>query len=257
MSTQHSKAHLREKNIPIQTVAQFTTRGKYSSQEDFVLMDRQKGILVLADGFGGPVAGAEAAKQSCEAVRSFLFKEAGDLEATLPFILRTYFSLAGNVLFNSLIHANRILKKFNKNKNINEKGGASVVAGFVDGDLLALANVGSCSAWLIRGGEKTELVIPRSFARLQDPFRPKLRAEFQAPMIALGMSEDLEPEIFEYKLKPKDWLILVSDGVPESVLSFIQTLQQKPFSESALTQVKDALNSSSPVDNATLCVVVF
>src|SRR5690348_26492 len=106
-------------------VVTFMSKGVRAGQEDFLLVDKEKNIFVVADGFGGPVPGAEAAKAACEAVRSFLFKEAGDREATLPFVLRTYFSLAGNVLFNSLIHANKKLKDANRKKNVHEKGGAS------------------------------------------------------------------------------------------------------------------------------------
>lgn len=246
-----------EKNIPIRAVATFASKGKRSTQEDFMLVDRTKGIIALADGFGGPTAGVQAAKQACEAIRSFLFKEAGDLEATLPFILRNYFSLAGNVLFNSLIHANRLVRKWNKDKNVNERGGASVIAGFIDGDLLALANVGACTAWLLREGKCVELVIPRTFARLADPFKPEGVREHQVPLIALGMGDDLEPEIFEYRLAKGDWLLFHSDGVPQSVCQQVLAFQQKEFSESLLTQVTQSLNQFSFEDNASICLVAF
>ena len=69
--------------------------GSRSAQEDFVLSDAEKGIFVLADGFGGPNPGAAASKAACESVKHFLFKEAGDRDATMPFVLRSYFSLGG------------------------------------------------------------------------------------------------------------------------------------------------------------------
>jgi serine/threonine protein phosphatase PrpC len=152
-------------------VTTFLSKGQRPSQEDYAIADQQKGIFIVADGFGGPVPGANASKTVCEAIRGFLFKQAGDQEATLPFVLRQYFSLAGNVLFNSLIHANRVLNQGNHGKNINERGGASAIAALIDGDFLALANVGSCGGWLFRDGKKTELVISKSFGRLCDPFR--------------------------------------------------------------------------------------
>ena len=107
-------------------------------------------------------------------MKHFLFKEAGDRDATLPFVLRSYFSLAGNVLFNALIFANRKVLKLNGKKNVHEKGGASLIAGFMDGDLLALANVGVCSAMLMREGKSQELVVPRSYGKLADPFSDRV-----------------------------------------------------------------------------------
>src|SRR4051794_18797760 len=116
---------MRYKNLRAKAVSIFMGVGQRPGQEDYVLADREKGIFVVADGFGGPTPGALAAKTACETIKKFLFKEAGDLDATLPFVLRNYFSLAGNVLFNSLIYANSKLYSLNRNKNVHEKGGAS------------------------------------------------------------------------------------------------------------------------------------
>jgi serine/threonine protein phosphatase PrpC len=147
----------------IKTSYSFLNIGQRPIQEDAVLANQEKGIFVVADGFGGGSSGTLAAKTACAEIEKFLFKEAGDLEATLPFVLRSYFSLAGNVLFNALIHANRKIFELNKGKSIHEKGGASAIAAFLDGDLLAIANVGSCSASVVRDGKTQELVTPRSY----------------------------------------------------------------------------------------------
>src|SRR5262245_46744940 len=99
------------------SVTVFSNRGSRPAQEDHALVNQDRGVFVIADGFGGPGPGAAAAKTACEAVRVFLQKEAGDEEATMPFVLRSYLSLAGNVLFNALIHANRRVMKINRGKS--------------------------------------------------------------------------------------------------------------------------------------------
>lgn len=172
-----------------------------------------RGIFVVADGVGGPVVGKAAARSACEGVVEFLVREAGDREATLPFVLRSYFSLAGNVLFNSIIHANRRVLDANGSRGVHERGAASVVAGYLDRDILALASVGSVSAWLKRGGEYTELVTPRSWGRLVDPSRthPSGLAGV-LPLMALGVGEDLEPEIVEIRILPGDELWVGTQG---------------------------------------------
>ncbi len=244
--------------LPIKALTTFTSQGGRPALEDHVIALQSKGIFVVADGFGGPIPGELAARTACEGVRDFLDKEAGDLDATMPFVLRSYFSLAGNVLFNALIYANMKVIAKNKGKNVHEKGGASVLAGFMDGDLLALANVGACTAWLLRDGKSVELVAPRTLGRLREPFLAESPEWLRAPLTALGMSNDLEPEIFEYRVRPGDWLILQTDGVlPEvrEMMSETQTLGLPPAK--AIQEVSIALKGAGYRDNVAASVVLF
>jgi len=181
-----------------------------SRNEDRILSLPAERILVVADGFGG-AAGAQdkpVAERACAAVREFLIHEAGDLEATLPFVMRSYFSLAGNVLFNALVHANRLLVAANAGKSVHEKTGASLAAAFLDGEVLSIASVGGCSAWFIREGRRTPLLIPRTWGRLVDPTGGERSPEARIPLMALGISEDLEPEVVEVRIRPGDRLWL-------------------------------------------------
>jgi protein phosphatase len=248
--------------LKVQASTTFLHAGSRPDQEDHVLVLEDKRIFVVADGFGGPAPGAKASQTACEAVKNFLFKEAGDLDATLPFELRSYFSLAGNVLFNALVHANKKVKKLNAGKDVHEKGGASVLAGFMDGDLLAIASVGACSAWLFRDGESRELVMPRTYARMVDPFHPDHHADFQVPLMAMGISDDLEPEIFEYRMRPGDWLLFQTDGLNATAREAIATLQTlvlasgRPPRE-ALEEALAMLKQGSYLDNAAASLVMF
>ncbi len=180
-----------------------------SRSEDRILSLPAERILVVADGFGGPGSeGKGAAERACSAVRQFLVHEAGDLEATLPFVMRSYFSLAGNVLFNALVHANRELLAANTAKALHEKNGASVAAAYLDGDMLSIASVGGCSAWFIREGRHTPLLIPRTWGRLVEPTLESRSPEGRIPLMAIGISEDLEPEVVEVRIRPGDQLWL-------------------------------------------------
>ncbi|MCM2323549.1 MAG: protein phosphatase 2C domain-containing protein [Oligoflexia bacterium] len=242
----------------IRAVSVYQSPGSCPAQEDHLLVQENKGIFVVADGFGGPVPGAEAARTACEAVRSFLFKEAGDLDATLPFELRSYFSLAGNVLFNSLIHANRKVLALNKGRNVHEKGGASVLAAFLDGSLLALANIGGCGAWLFRGGRIAELVVPRTYGRLADPFDPEAVSGARIPLMAVGMAGDLEPEIYECRIEPGDWLLLHTHRTTPELRSRLAALQAEAWSpEVAAEKVIDELKSEHFKDNASFSLTIF
>jgi PPM family protein phosphatase len=239
-------------NALIQGFTIFSTQGDAPSQEDFVIGKKERGLFVVADGFGGSPAGLAAARTACDSVLNFLEREAGDLEATLPFVLRSYFSLAGNVLFNALIHANRSVFNMNKGKTSNERGGTSCVAGFIDEDLMALANVGGCSVFLMRDGKMRELVTPRTYARLRDPLSEDPQYDQAIPLMSMGMSEDLEPEIIEFRVKKGDWLLLQTDGIRSEMRHALLELQRQ-----GVKNVEAKLNQFSYEENATLALIHF
>ena len=205
----------------------------------------------------------ETSKLACESVRGFLKKEGGDPDATLPFVLRSYFSLAGNVLFNALIHANMKILAANRNKGVHERGGASVIAAFLDGDLLALANVGGCSAWLFRNGEPVELVIPRTYARMLDPLCLEPEAALDIPLAAIGIAEDLEPEIIEYRIQKGDWVLLQTDGLGSKAVQTIGSLQigrasgQVPGAQEPAAEILKVLQQCQFQENATGLIMLF
>ncbi len=242
----------------IRAVSTFSSAGSRPVQEDFVLVNRDKGIFVVADGFGGPAAGVAAAKTACESVNGFLEREAGDLDATLPFVLRTYFSLAGNVLFNALIHANRKVMALNQGKNVHEKGGTSVLAGFLDQDLLAIASVGACTGWLFRDGRAQELVLPRTYARLSEPFLTSDNEALRVPLMALGMADDMEPEIFEYRVQPGDWLMLNTDGVTRKQVDLVLDVHRKRLgTQESSRELAQIFEQQQASDNVAVSIVML
>lgn len=242
-----------KQSLALQSMTIFSTKGDASIQEDFVLAKKERGLYVVADGFGGSEGGVSASKLACESVLGFLEKEAGDLDATLPFVLRRYYSLAGNVLFNALIHANRKVLAQNKGKPANARGGASVVAAFLDDNLFALANVGACSAWLIREGKITEMVVPRTYARLVDPFVVDPNPDLAIPLMAMGLTEDLEPEIVEFHVRKGDWLLIQTDGIRSEIREEFQRLQI----ESPAFDLEEFIRARTFSENATFAFLRF
>jgi serine/threonine protein phosphatase PrpC len=172
--------------------------------ENHLFSSPREKVLILSDGLGGATHGKQAAELVCESVLQFLVHEAGDLEATLPFVMRNYFSLAGNVLFNAVVHANRILLNVNSGKSVFERGGASVIAGFLDEGIFSVASVGACVGWFAREGRLQPLLTPRTWGRLKDPSAPGRGLASQLPLMALGVSEDLEPEVVDIRVRPGD-----------------------------------------------------
>lgn len=241
-------------NLKIQSLCSFSNKGDRMDQEDSYFVNELKRIFAVSDGFGGPVSGLAASKDACDATLTFLSKEAGDEDATLPFVIKKYYSLPGNVLFNAVIHANQKLLQFNEKRTIHERGGASLLAGFMQGEVLALAGVGACSAWLHRGGLAIELVKPRTYSRLIEPFEPDSLEGKDTPLMALGIADDLDPEITETKLQKGDTLLLQTDGVHKEIRTQVfEEIQHGASPKEVLRSLEGAHFS----DNATAIIMSF
>lgn len=248
--------------LKVRTLTAFATQGERPCQEDHVQANRERGIFSVADGFGGPDIGEHAAKEACSAVIEFLQRESGDEEATFPFIRKSSFSLSGNILFNSVIHANRKVMRLNQNQSIHQRGGASVLAACVDGDILSIANVGVCSAWLLREGRWVELVAPKSYARMCDPFIPNPDELLSVPLVSLGTHQDIEPEIVEYRVHLGDVVLFQTDGVNWELRELIARVQATSASPSdAARQTAEELESLGKdrkfSDNTSLLLINF
>lgn len=247
----------------LKSLVSHRSTGARSCQEDYLLFDEDRGVYVVSDGFGGPQSGAQASRLACESVIEFLSRQAGDMEATLPFVLRKYYSLAGNVLFNALMYANHKILEKNDGKSGHEKGGASIVAGFTEGNIFAFANAGGCSAWLFRGGEAQEIAIPRTFSRMKYPFEKNPRKGQDIPLMALGIGDDLEPEVFEVEFQEGDWIFLQSDGYSAGIREALGDLQfQFSAGESIegadLSQrTQELLQAAQTEENAAGIVLIF
>ena len=199
----------KKEKLPIQWAEGFQLQGTAPVQEDFFEVNPKRGIFILADGFGG-TAGKKAAEITVKSVKKFLEQEAGDLDATLPFELRSYFSLAGNILFNAISYANQQLMKENESLAMMERGGASLIAGYLEGKLLALANVGACRLHLSREGKVKEVVTPKTLERQSNPFLEE--SDSSIPLMSFGTAKNLEPEITEIELMAGDQLCFGTSG---------------------------------------------
>lgn len=244
----------KQKGLSPEAVVEFSDIGREPAQEDFYRFSNKRNIFVLSDGFGGPRSGAEAAKLSCDAVMEFLEVEAGDRDATMPFVLKEYYSLAGNILFNAILHANEALNRSNEGRNIHERGGASIVSAYLAHGTLAIANVGACEAYLFREGLQP-LVLPKSLNRMRGGQSP-----LNAPLMALGLGHFVEPEIQEYEVRLGDAIVLASDGAVSEVLNRLPAalpIRAGESSEERAYRCEKMLREGQYQDNASVIIALF
>ena len=75
--------------------------------------------------------------------------------------------------------------------------------------------------------------------------------------MAVGMADDLEPEIVEYKIRPEDWLVLHTDGMPKSVCQRLLTIKQDGFHKETVRGITSLLNQIPYDDNVTISIMIF
>lgn len=241
----------KKSRIPMSWAEGFQFQGLSPVQEDFLEVNPARGIFILADGFGGG-AGKRAAEIATASMKRFLEAEAGDLDATMPFELRPYFSLAGNILFNAVAFANQKLLREFADAPMMERGGASLVAGYLEGRLLALANVGACGVHLFREGKVKEIVSPKTLERQVNPFLED--SDSAVPLMSLGTARQLEPEIVEIELRPGDRICFGTSGLKQTVRDQLLRLNTRD----EFSQRLDAIRSENPmVSNASAILAGF
>ncbi len=225
--------------LPLQFAEGFQIQGRTPVQEDYFEINPDRGIFILADGFGGAL-GRQASEIVVKSVRQYLEQEAGDLDATMPFELRPYYSLAGNVLFNAISFANQKLIEMNRGKTWQDSGGASLMGGYLEGKLLSVAQVGACRLLLKRGVNVKEVVTSRSLLRQVDPMMEEGPGD-AVPLMSFGTAKSLEPEITEIELRPGDQVFFETSGVKSEFRKKVLSLN----GPSGLSHALDGLHAES------------
>lgn len=242
MSTKASMSQKNKKTSVVRGYAALTVPGKSRTlNEDFYLTAPEHALYGLADGYGGTNVGDQAAKQVLDHIKFFAEHGLGDSEVTLPFVYRSYYTASGNLLFNAFLYANAELVKKNQSQHINVRGGASVVFVYFQGSLMTVANVGNCHVLIVRNGECLSLFSPRAYHFLKGrTVSTEWNPYWAFPLMSLGHAKDLEPEIIEFQVQPKDMVFLMTDGISAY-------LKNEEFSQS-FSMVKDFLEKGLLLD---------
>jgi serine/threonine protein phosphatase PrpC len=205
---------LQNTNVCLRAYATYSDKGSQRPiNEDSVYTFTEKNIFGIADGYGGNNIGDVAARHALDYAGQFIKAGLGDSEVTLPFVFRDYLTDGGNLVFNALLFANQKLIDDNRGRHINGRGGASALLTFLTGNKMIVGNVGLCQGTLIRRGRVQPLLKPRSYNALRGVFQGSWNTQWAFPLIGLGHSTHLEPEILELQVESGDVVILSTDGI--------------------------------------------
>lgn len=164
-----------------------------SRNEDDLLVSRERGLFVVADGLGGHPAGDVASRMAV----ATLDELDGDALANDP----------ATQLEDALHEAHAAISEAGQRNPEQQGMGTTAVAAWTDGQRMVLASVGDSRAYRLRDGAlqqvTTDDVWEAAFGRTLTQ--------------ALGGSEQITPEIVELDLDPGDRILLCTDGLTDMV----------------------------------------
>lgn len=252
----------RQVSLPWQGTG-FTDIGlaRQTNQDAFVV-DNDLGLWIVADGMGGHAGGSTASQLAVKAVTDHIVSSVVSSPG-----FRNRSDHVMELLCSAVAAADSLIRATaDTTPDLKGMGTTIVIGLFCPGPnpSMALAHVGDSRAYLIRARCISALTTDHSFVqRLVSEGRISLDAARTHPqqnvlLRALGVEDQLPPDITIHPLQPNDIVMLCTDGLTkmleeQDILDYTLTFQQSP--EEMCRQLIDAANARGGKDNTTVIVI--
>jgi PPM family protein phosphatase len=233
-----------------------------SNNEDSFRILELLNLFVLSDGMGGEAHGEIASSLAVETIAKYCSDSKEDSGVTLHGASNENWAEKTRLLQNAVREAN--FKIFQSaQKNPEQRGmGATVTAAWVNEGKLSIAHVGDSRAYLLRSGNLQQLTNDHSLVaeQVRRGILTRQQAEesdMQSVLLrALGAHPDVEVEVDEAAIYPRDVLLLCSDGLTRMVTEpeIAGTLQAETDPSSAAQKLVELANDRGGLDNVTVIV---
>ena len=205
-------------------------------------------LFIVADGMGGHKAGDIASRLTVDSVVDKLSKVNS----------KDYIS----VITDTIIKVNKeVIDKAAESQDYEGMGTTLVVATVFE-NILKVANVGDSRLYVI--GEDI-IKIPRDHSLVEEMVtngqlaRADARVDKRKNIItrAIGGESKVEAEMFSVELKPKDKILMCSDGLSNMVddTEILEIINREPDIEKAARMLIDAANENGGKDNISVVIV--
>jgi len=239
-------------------------RLRTNNEDSFRILEALN-LFVLSDGMGGEAHGEIASSLAVETIAESCSGSKNDSNATLSGLENDNWVEATRRLQTAVQEAN--FKIFQSaQENPEQRGmGATVTAAWANEGRLSVAHVGDSRAYLLRSGNLQQLTNDHSLVAEQvrrgiiTPQQAE-ESEMQSVLLrALGAHIDVEVDVDEVAIYPRDVLLLCSDGLTRMVTEpeIAGTLQAETDPAAAAQKLIDLANERGGQDNITVIVARF
>jgi serine/threonine protein phosphatase PrpC len=240
-------------------VAALTDLGcKRTNNEDCFGYDLAARIFVVCDGMGGQAAGETASATAVKEVVLHFSQQTNPGSSTPG-------SSTEERLNRAIIYANAQVHRMAQ-ENVELRGmGTTLVSACIDGRRIVIGHVGDSRAYFLRAGVCAQLTNDHSFVAEQIR-RGSMNAEeaSASPLQslitrAIGIAEQVEPEIVAGTVEHGDILLLTTDGLTRYADSkaIAQIILGSPSLSEACQALIDTAKHQGAVDNVTCLLVQF
>jgi len=236
-------------------------RVRLNNEDSFRIVEPLN-LFILSDGMGGEAHGEIASSLAVDTIERVCSSSKVDLEVTLAGASGENWTEQTRLLENAVLQANFGIYQSSQDHPEQRGMGATLTAGWINGSKLSLAHVGDSRAYLLRTGNLQQLTNDHSLVAEQvrrgiiTPQQAE-ESEMQSVLLrALGAHPEVDVDIDEFDLFPRDVLLLCSDGLTRMVTEpeIAGTLQAETDPEKAAQKLVDLANERGGLDNVTVIV---
>ena len=236
-----------------------------TNNEDSFRIVEALNLYILSDGMGGEAHGEVASAMAVDVINKYCETEKEDSGATVLDEVPATISSQTRRLKNAVAQANFQIFQ-SAQKNPEQRGmGATITALWLKDTLMSIAHVGDSRAYLLRNGNLQQLTNDHSLVAEQvrrgliTPQQAE-ESEMQSVLLrALGAHPEVEIDVDEVEMIPRDVLLLCSDGLTRMVTEpeIAGALQAEMVPSAAAQRLIALANENGGVDNVTVIVVRF
>ena len=239
-------------------------RVRTNNEDSFRIVETQN-LFILSDGMGGEAHGEVASAMAVETIARYCAESEegkGDSGVTLHGSMLESWSPQTKKLQNAFFQANFEIYKSAQEHPEQRGMGATLTAGWVNGSKLSVAHVGDSRAYLLRAGGLQQLTSDHSLVAEQvrrgilTPQQAE-ESDMQSVLLrALGAHPEVEVDIDEVDLIPRDVLLFCSDGLTRMVTEpeIAGCLQAETDPGAAAQKLVELANERGGLDNVTVVV---
>jgi len=239
-----------------------------TNNEDSYICNPEEQLFLVADGMGGQASGEIASKIAVTSAEEFIVRSRKE-DITWPIPYRNDFSLEQNRLFAATAYANDMIRNYSSENSSMKGMGTTLVGVVVEGDHLAIVNVGDSRLYRIRDEHIDQITHDHNLAWEQERMGLLTKEEaWNHPQrhiltSALGIeaADNIKIDIAGSEIQEKDLYLMCSDGLNDmlgdnEILNAIVSNVSKSLEHTARALIQDA-NRAGGRDNITVILLSF
>jgi PPM family protein phosphatase len=237
-----------------------------TNNEDSFRIVEPLNLFILSDGMGGEAHGEVASAMAVDMIDNYCTHPddaKSDTGVTLHGAAGDNWMPQTKILQNAVFQANYKIHQSAQQHPEQRGMGATLTAGWINASKLSLAHVGDSRAYLLRTGSLQQLTNDHSLVAEQvrrgilTPQQAE-ESDMQSVLLrALGANADVDVDVDEVDVMPRDVLLFCSDGLTRMVSEpeIAGKLQAETDPKAVAQKLVDLANERGGLDNVTVIVV--